>query len=401
MVDVEVDDYNEKDDDNLKKWKDYYACAVEYRKKHGNLAVPSTYETEDGVKLGNWIRFQREKYKRNPTAELIKSRKYKQKIRKDKLTKWQTTKLEEIDMVWDSYESSWEEKFELAKEYYEAQKNLLVPSDYETENGVKLGVWIRTQRAAYKGKRRVELTEEQIAKLEEIGMIWDPHQVNWEEKYQLAKEYYKGQGDLLILKNYETENGVRLGKWISKQRVEYKKKKLTEERIKKLEEIGMVWEARNASEESSIGLLDEREESRTEPFRDEMRMKSPLGEFSLMQLNELANSSEDSSKVQELVLIEVMGRTGRREKAEEKFGKAARCYLNRSEAINKIIEEGNFKNILEEMQNSGYEKTDILRVCPIIIRADEQLKRAVEMRWKQRKTRKEQNRNNRRSIFYG
>ena len=52
--------------------------------------------------------------------------------------------------------------------------------------------------------------------------------------------YFHKHGNLLIPQSYE-ENGEKLGRWINRFRVLYSKGMLSEERIKALESIGMVW----------------------------------------------------------------------------------------------------------------------------------------------------------------
>ena len=72
-----------------------------------------------------------------------------------------------------------EKKYELAKAYYEHYGNLEMPQRFKTvngyeydENGVALGIWIATQRKAYKGQGTNKITEEQIKLLNQIGMKW-------------------------------------------------------------------------------------------------------------------------------------------------------------------------------------------------------------------------------------
>ena len=113
----------------------------------------------------------------------------------------------------------WNRNYELANDYYEKHKNLLIPNKYEIE-GVKLGVWIANQRSFYRGNRKHRLLKEQIDKLEAIGMVWDIRASLWEEKYELAKNYYKEYGNLLIPPKYEINN-IKLGQWIITQRQAY------------------------------------------------------------------------------------------------------------------------------------------------------------------------------------
>ena len=74
----------------------------------------------------------------------------------------------------------------------------------------------------------------------------------WFRHYNLAKIYYKENGDLLIPGKYETKDEqdeiVKLGIWISRQRHAYKNNKLEDWKIKLLEEIKMTWVVENFKE---------------------------------------------------------------------------------------------------------------------------------------------------------
>ena len=67
------------------------------------------------------------------------------------------------------------------------------------------------------------------------------------KKYYYAKEYFIENGSLDIPANYVTKDGIKLGSWIRTQRVCYKNNDLTEERIKLLESINMLWSSKIGS----------------------------------------------------------------------------------------------------------------------------------------------------------
>ena len=86
-----------------------------------------------------------------------------------------------------------------------------------------------------------ELTEARIKKLDAIGMIWTPkRETAWEGFYDAASDYYQRFGNLNIPTSYITAEGRHLGKWIRRQR-EARGRSLREDRMKKLEAIGMIW----------------------------------------------------------------------------------------------------------------------------------------------------------------
>ena len=162
----------------------------------------------------------------------------------------------------DALTATWDMYYASAKQYYQENGNLEVPARYITEEGYALGSWLNNQKAIRKGTIVGKLTEDQIQKLDSIGMIWDSLDYFWEQNFNLAKEYYLTYRNLDIPTNYKSTDGKHLGNWILRQRQLYKSNSLTDEQIKKLDSIGMDWmdrvdrvwengfiEAKNYSEE--------------------------------------------------------------------------------------------------------------------------------------------------------
>ena len=162
----------------------------------------------------------------------------------------------------DALTATWDMYYASAKQYYKENGNLEVPARYITEEGYALGSWLNNQKAIRKGTIVGKLSEDQIQKLNSIGMIWDSLDYFWEQNFRLAKEYYLAHGNLDIPTNFKSKDGKHLGNWILRQRQLYKSNSLTDEQIKKLDSIGMDWmdrvdrvwengfiEAKNYSEE--------------------------------------------------------------------------------------------------------------------------------------------------------
>ena len=59
--------------------------------------------------------------------------------------------------------------------------------------------------------------------------------------YDLAQAYYVSHGDLNVPSNYVTPEGERLGAWLAYQRTKRSRGELEEEKIARLEAIGMEW----------------------------------------------------------------------------------------------------------------------------------------------------------------
>lgn len=141
----------------------------------------------------------------------------------------------------------WEHKFTIATAYYKEFGHLNVPDKF-LYKGINLGNWIYLQRKNY---REGKLNSNQIERLNAMNMVWDVLEVDWERKYSLAKSFYEANGSLLIPVTQQYEN-TYLGKWISHQRQSYAKGKLPQEKIERLEQIGMIWDASKSNIASSF-----------------------------------------------------------------------------------------------------------------------------------------------------
>lgn len=209
-------------------WDSAYAAACEYRKRYGNLNVPVAYVTEDGVKLGRWIRHQRETLHTTLPEERRK-------------------KLDAIGMLW-TLPDPWEQKFALVQKYYRAHGDLNIPSDYVDE-GVWIARWLSEQVARMNGKAtgrtraNIALTDAQTEKLKSLGVRENTsrNDLAWEEQYAAAKEFYAAHGHLQIPKNYVSASGKGVGRWLQTQRRYKKENRLSRQRIESLDEIGVEW----------------------------------------------------------------------------------------------------------------------------------------------------------------
>lgn len=136
---------------------------------------------------------------------------------------------------------NWMKKYESAKNYFDKNGDLLVPVGY-TDNSIELYVFIQQHRTLYKNNK---LAQDKIDLLNEIGMVWDAYEYNWNKNYELCKIFYNTHGHSKIPQNYMFQ-GVNLGTWMVNQRRAYYgriRNNLTEEKINKLNEIEMVWDA--------------------------------------------------------------------------------------------------------------------------------------------------------------
>lgn len=231
---------------NDRKWMSLYDVAAAYYHEHGNLNVPSEYVTPDGVLLGKWVARQRYAYL-NPDRSSAR------------VTPERKALLDKLGMVWEKYDP-WQERYDLALAYKTEHGDLEIPSVYKTADGVWLGSWVNRQRQAlnsgssalsserrkllrtlFKGERR---PSDPAA---DHGTV---REANWERNFRSAARYARKYKHLLVPASYVDSDGVRLGVWISNLRAARKNRpdsyQVTSAHIKKLNSIGMVWDARDA-----------------------------------------------------------------------------------------------------------------------------------------------------------
>ena len=210
-------------------WDHYFAAASTYYAEHGNLKVPLRYKTPGGLSLGDWVQTQRQTRKEKRTFGT--------------LTQQQIERLDGIGMVWETRsETAWARGLEAARRYRQQYGDLQVPSAYKDADGFALGNWIRNTRSRFGSGG---LKESQIRELDALGMVWNSIDAKWERCYAEAALYCEKHGSLNLTPKYVSPSGIRLGAWVENQRAYYLKGELSDDKTRRLEAIGMLWEGRN------------------------------------------------------------------------------------------------------------------------------------------------------------
>lgn len=143
-------------------------------------------------------------------------------------------------------ESRWEVLCQAAADAAAKEGTLELPRSYTIHSGVPVGKWLELQRQVQAGQRPGRLTAEQAAKLEKLGIRWNHRlEAAWEKGFASAQKYRTEHGDLLVPVRYRDKNDFALGEWIVYNRQRYLGGNLTQNRIERLEAIGMVWSTSN------------------------------------------------------------------------------------------------------------------------------------------------------------
>ena len=212
-------------------WKRFYAEAVKYKKTYGDLKVPAKYVTGDGVRLGQWIANLRIYRKSGIKAAFMSEERIEQ--------------LDKLGMIWEVNDFLWDDNYAECAKYYRVHGDLDIKVGYITPDGVRIGLWLSNQR---KRRKEGKLTDEQINRLDSIGMQWgSSNERKWDEGIAEARRYRAEHGDLNVQTAYVSPTGFKLGAWLSNRR-ECGREKLSSERRKQLDDLGMIWKKRKKKE---------------------------------------------------------------------------------------------------------------------------------------------------------
>jgi succinate dehydrogenase/fumarate reductase flavoprotein subunit len=203
------------------------AALQAFREREGHVRVTATHR-EGEMRLGGWINRQRMDYK------------------KGQLSPERIAALEALGVVWDPFELDFQENLAALRVFREREGHVRVPQRHR-EGELRLGAWINTQRMAYK---RGQLSPERIAALEALGMVWDSFESDFQENLAALHAFHEREGHVRVPAAHR-EGEMRLGGWIKKQRVVYKKGQLSPDRIAALEALGMAWSEQKRRRRSS------------------------------------------------------------------------------------------------------------------------------------------------------
>lgn len=130
------------------------------------------------------------------------------------------------------------------------------------EENKKLGEWVTDQRRQHKYKvtnRPTLLNDERQQKLDDLNFTWSlRNRTDWQARFEELCDFKEEYGHCVVPQLFSQNKS--LGKWVSKQREQYRKlldgksSFMTKERIDQLDNIGFSWSAKGRrNTESLIG----------------------------------------------------------------------------------------------------------------------------------------------------
>ncbi len=147
------------------------------------------------------------------------------------------------------HEEKWSFHYQELLNFKKEKGDCLVPHTYPAKP--HLARWVKRQRRQYKlrleGNKNSTMTEERINILNDIGFVWDSHEVIWNERFSQLIAYKEKFGHCRV-PSYCKEC-PQLASWVKCQRRQYKLfweqgkgSSMNLDRIKLLNSIGFIWE---------------------------------------------------------------------------------------------------------------------------------------------------------------
>ena len=115
--------------------------------------------------------------------------------------------------MWEPLKNNWDTAFGHLTDFFQSNRHCLVPRDFVTATGFKLGYWVGRQRDT-----RNKLSANRINRLEALGFVWNTLEAQWEEGYQRLCAFKEKNGHCRVPQTLVSEDGFKLGRWVVKQR---------------------------------------------------------------------------------------------------------------------------------------------------------------------------------------
>ena len=144
--------------------------------------------------------------------------------------------------------ASWEFWYGLLQGFFSKEGHCRVPQGYK-EGEFNLGRWVSHQRGD-----KNKFSHDRRQRLEDLGFEWDPYNAGWENGFSYLQHFQAREGHCRVPQGYK-EGEFTLGTWLHGQRAD--KDKLSQDRLKRLEDLGFEWDVLTAQWEEGFQHLQQ------------------------------------------------------------------------------------------------------------------------------------------------
>ena len=211
------------------RWEERYRALVDFRQRFGHVLVPARWET-DPV-LGRWLHHQR---KLGRSGEIGPDH---------------ARRLQEVGVTWEFAYGRGEAQdrrtipVESRGAYMEQMLARLAAhvekhghAGVERSQDHALARWMQRQRIY---RKKGQLSESRLRRLNEAGFPWDCVDPLWEERYRTLVDFRERFGHVLVPARWTPDPA--LGRWLAHQREIARAGRIPDEHGRRLRELGVVW----------------------------------------------------------------------------------------------------------------------------------------------------------------
>lgn len=204
------------------EWQECYDFVKHCLEENGTLPIGEKSTTmPNGMQTKSWIKQQRKALKDSglpaDKVELLRA----------------------IGIVGNLMEQNWMRDYECIKAYVEEHHQLPVyKNSFELPDGGQSAQWIANRRTQM---RNGTMPEERVKMLADIGIVYGSLADNWKESYNAIKAYLDEHGELPLKEASITlPTGSQSHWWIRNQTLMLHQGRQSEDKVKLLNEIGIV-----------------------------------------------------------------------------------------------------------------------------------------------------------------
>jgi superfamily II DNA or RNA helicase len=210
--------------DSEAAWSQKFNELLEFFKIHGHYDVPQRWKPNPN--LAAWVSVQRRAHRNGSLPDEF------------------THRLNALGFRWNPLTDRWSEMYEALLRFRSRFNHTNVPQEWK--KNPKLAHWVAVQR---RQKKLGRLSENRIAKLNSVGFEWvrgrggvgksGIRTETWEAMFAQLEKFYRENGHSCVPQQYR-EN-PKLGWWVTTQRKNRRKNKLTSEHITRLDTLQFPW----------------------------------------------------------------------------------------------------------------------------------------------------------------
>jgi len=195
-------------------WAQKHKELEQFTARHGHSDVPTNYPPNQS--LARWLFAQRQMYA------------------KGKLVSDRIIKLNALGVTWDPHERAWQDSYAELVAFKKRYGHCGVPFGSDAHR--QLWTWLGTQRQK---KKKNQLADGRAKKLEALGVVWDPHEAEWQRQLIALAAFEREYGHCDVARSDGAN--ASLAMWVGNQRQKYRRKELSESRITQLDALGFNW----------------------------------------------------------------------------------------------------------------------------------------------------------------